>query len=689
MALPLLCGESWIENSSSDTFKSMRKFNRLTFPLRATLVTAVTISAALAIALTIAFMGLPLYLKAKNSIRGLWEDLAKQVSLTATEEILDYFQNAPVALSVIEGFVGLGQLNSKETVLNICYQTLVKTPQFVSIYYAQNDGSFTGVFKIGNDFLGSYRAIQANGKTLVENYHLGPDRRWVLSNEEIGDYDPRKRPFWQTGTAHPNGAWTEPYTFATTKAKGYSYVLGQKVNQAITGYWTIDFQIDNLDQYLQSLAVGKEGSVFIVSNDGTKIAESGAQITLNNQDNLSNLINANKASGFLKLNHLIVYTNRFPKESMIPWSVITVIREGDFLHPIRDSSLRALGYGLLPCLLFLLITAVLFGNMSSRLREIAFEMSEAGDLTFHSAKQKAAFSRIREINMMNNSLQKMTIGLHSFSKYVPFDLIKKLIHSGLSPMLGGEKKEISILFADLAQFTTLSEKLNPTEVVKILEAFLEIVTTEVHKEKGIIDKFMGDAAMALFGAPDPIVNHPLAACRTALAMKEISALDPLMKYRIGINSGFAMVGNFGSQERMDYTAIGDTVNIAARLEKLNKLYNTQILIGPTTAKTVKEVLLVRPIDWVVLQGKTQSILIYELINFKENIQESLKQAISIYHHGLESYRKRQFAEARGIFERANFQLGGDDTPCKLLIERCKFFEKNPPPSEWDGTAIHD
>ncbi len=356
---------------------------------------------------------------------------------------------------------------------------------------------------------------------------------------------------------------------------------------------------------------------------------------------------------------------------------------------MRDASLHAIGYGLLPCLLFLLGTAVLFGNMSSRLKEIASEMSEAGDLSFQFAKDKPPFSRIREINMMNRSLQKMKVGLHSFSKYVPLDLIKKLVHSGLSPKLGGEKKQISVFFADLAQFTTLSEKLNSDEIAKILGEFLDIATREVHKEKGIIDKFMGDAAMDLFGAPDPISHHALAACDTALAMKEVAKKSPLMKYKIGINSGLALVGNFGSQVRMDYTAIGDTVNIAARLEKLNKLYNTQILIGPETADAVRGILLVRPIDWVVLQGKTQAMLIYELIDKKENSTAPLNQAISFFSAGLESYRNQRFFEAITQFNQASLLFGGNDTPCKILIERCRLFEINPPPPNWNGTAIPD
>jgi hypothetical protein len=288
----------------------MRDFKNLTFPLRATLVTAVIVSAALAIALSIGFMGVPMYLKAKKSVLGLWEDLAKQVALTATGQILDYFQDAPIALATIQGFIEGGELKSQELNVNfnICHRAILQNPQFVTVSYSQTNGTFTGVFKMGNDFLGSHRIIQPDGTTLIESYRIGSDGSWTLFHQEIGAYDPRTRPFWQVGIAHPEGAWTEPYQFITTKAKGYSYVLGQKINREIAGFWSVDFQIDNLSQYLQSLSVGKEGTVFIVSDDGLKIAEtkpntaskkmmSGSDF---NKDALRTLIHSNAESRLIK-----------------------------------------------------------------------------------------------------------------------------------------------------------------------------------------------------------------------------------------------------------------------------------------------------------------------------------------------------------------------------------------------------
>jgi adenylate cyclase len=676
----------------------MGLFRNLTFSLRTTLVSAVITASALAIALTVGVIGIPAYNKTKASVRALWADLAKQVSLTATEQILSYFQTAPVTLQIIEGLVEEEELNvsNLEMILDICYRALKANPQFVTVYFTKPDGSLYGVLKIGDEFVGNLRTLGSDGKTLIRNYKIGPGMRWVKASEETSDYDPRKRPFWTLGMKNPKGAWTEPYLFATTNATGFTYVLAQEGKAGIQGIWAVDFQIDYLSKYLESLNVGKEGLVYLISNSGKKIAAStplGGEIE--NQPEAvreawRQFTQSQRESALINVKHRIFYANRFPEKSQIPWNLVTVIHEDDFLQPIQNNALQSLAIGFIPCLLFLGIIAIFFGNLSNRMKKIAKEMDEAGNLSIGTKKEgPPPYSRIREINMMIQSLHKMKIGLCSFSKYVPLDLVKKLIQSGQSAELGGEKKEISVLFADLTQFTTLSELYSTDEIGKILAEFFDTSTREVQKEKGIVDKFMGDAVMALWGAPDRVPDHAINACRAALAMQKIAATNVHIKHKIGINTGLAMVGNFGSVDRMDYTAIGDMVNIAARLEKMNKLYKTQILIGPATAKAVDHELLVRPIDWVVLQGRAHSTLIYELIDKKENATDAIIKAIHTYKQALDAYRTRRFTDAIPLFEKANVLFGGSDTPSKILIKRCISFEHKEPPANWDGVAITD
>lgn len=661
--------------SQSDIYQVKMHINKpfRTFPLRTTLVVAVLSTALLVMAIVFGAVGIPAYGKAKKEIGALWNDIAEQVALNATEQMLRYFQNGPITLKVIEGFVEEKQLvlDSNEAIFDICYRTLKENPAFATVHYFKKDGTFYGVFRLKGAYQASYRVIGADGKTVIKNYQVGDGNTWVQSEEIVGDYDPRKRPFWQTAIDHPEGGWSDPYQFATTNARGYTYVLGQKSKMGIDGYWAVNYQIDQLDEFLHSLKIGAEGIVYVLAENGDVIAESS------NQDSQSiglawkQYRASQKTSGYFPIKHRIFYANPFPKESEIPWTVVTSIHENDFVKPIRRDALHSLMYGLALCFIFLTFTAVFFGRISGRMKEIAWELDEVSNLSFGMRIASHLFSRIREINAMNHGLNKMKVALQSFAKYVPVDLIKKLIFSGKAAEQGAEKKEVTVFFADMAGFTSMSENLQPNEVVQNIEEFLTGVSHEVHKEHGIVDKFMGDAVMALWGVPDPIPDPALAACRAALAIRKKFLGNPRMKHRIGINTGYAMVGNFGSDERLDYTAIGDTVNIGARLEKFNKQYGSQILLGPETAAAVQEVLLVRPLNWVMLEGRSHTLLAYELIGEKREMAENIIKAVSVYAQGLEAYEKQQYREAAALFEQSNALFGGDDQPSKMLMDLSK------------------
>lgn len=573
-----------------------------TYPLRTTLVFAVLTTAFFVIAILLASSGFPAYFRTKNSFKLLWEDLAKQVSETATEQTLKYFQNAPITTKVIAGLVEENQLSPDhfEAIFDICYRILKANPNFVDVFYVSKDKSFYEVLRMPNGFQGTFRK-----QPLMKNFRISEGNKWVQYEEKATDYDPETRPYWKTAQQYPEGGWTDPYTFATTKARGFTYVLGQTGSTGLIGYWGIDFQIDGLSDFIKTLKLGHQGAAWIVAHDGTIIAQSTD----------ASLPEIGK-SGFFYTGNRIYYVNPFPSQSKIPWNVVASIHENDFIRPIRNTALYSLLYGLIPSALFLLLSAAFFGKVSRRLKEIAWEMDELSHLTIRERPEDRTLSRIREVNMMNRSIIHLRAGLQSFVKYIPVDLVKKLISSGQAAIAGAEKKQITVLFTDIAGFTSMAESLNVQEVTEIVVEFLTAVSKEVHNQKGIIDKFIGDAVMALWGTPEPMENHALAACKAALAIQKTLGSNPKMKHRIGINTGYAMVGNFGSNERLDYTALGDTVNVASRLEKHAKQMGVQILIGPETAAAVEKFLNVRPLKSVQLEGRAAPLLVYELIGEK-------------------------------------------------------------------------
>ena len=278
-----------------------------------------------------------------------------------------------------------------------------------------------------------------------------------------------------------------------------------------------------------------------------------------------------------------------------------------------------------------------------------------------------------------------------FGKYVSPIVIDHLLQNPDKIKLGGEKRDITIFFSDIRGFTPISEKMNPEDLVHLLNEYLSEMTSIIIKDQGLVDKYMGDAIMAFWGAPLDLSNHAEIACSSSLEMIEkLHALQkkweqqgiPFFDVGIGLNSGEAIVGNMGSSTRFDYTAIGDNVNLASRMEGLNKVYGTNIIITEKTYEFVKDKFETRKLDAVKVKGKNEPILIYELVSRKNELSEKQRDFISSYEEGLELYFQKKWQEAIGSFQRA--LKYNDDKTADLLIMRCQKFIKNPPSIEWNG-----
>ncbi len=278
-----------------------------------------------------------------------------------------------------------------------------------------------------------------------------------------------------------------------------------------------------------------------------------------------------------------------------------------------------------------------------------------------------------------------------FGKYVSPVVIENMIKNPKSINLGGEKKNITIFFSDIRGFTSISEKLEPEILVNLLNEYLSEMTSIIINNQGLVDKYMGDAIMALWGAPLDLSNHEELACSSSLEMigklKELQKKwkkeeIPSFEIGIGLNSGDVVVGNMGSSKRFDYTAMGDNVNLASRMEGLNKIYGTNIIITEKTYKKINEKFETRKLDAVKVKGKKKPIHIYELVSQKGNISKNEKDFIDKYEAGLEDYFKKDWKKAMKSFNDA-LKLK-DDEASRIFINRCKQFLKNPPSKDWDG-----
>jgi adenylate cyclase len=258
--------------------------------------------------------------------------------------------------------------------------------------------------------------------------------------------------------------------------------------------------------------------------------------------------------------------------------------------------------------------------------------------------------------------------------------------------LGGEKKDLTVLFSDIRGFTSISERMTPEGLVKFLNEYLTKMTDLVFKYDGLLDKYMGDAIMAIWGAPLDQPDHVRRACLTALDMvEELHRLQkkwsaegmPFLNIGIGVNAGPMVVGNMGSDRRFDYTVMGDSVNLGSRLEGLNKTYGTNILASEMTFEKVKEEFLGRELDLVRVKGKDRPVKIYELLSLVKTASADQQALAGDFHDALVEYRKRNWDRAREGFQ-AVLAKFPHDGPAKLYLERCETLSKNPPPADWDG-----
>jgi adenylate cyclase len=271
-------------------------------------------------------------------------------------------------------------------------------------------------------------------------------------------------------------------------------------------------------------------------------------------------------------------------------------------------------------------------------------------------------------------------------------VVKNLIDSPEKLVLGGEKRVITAFFSDVQGFTSISERLSPEALVELLNEFLTEMTDIILRHEGTVDKFEGDAIIAFFGAPNELENQAEVACMACIDMqKRLSELRvkwkaegrPELRVRIGLCTGPAVVGNMGSRNRMDYTMMGDTVNTAARLEGVNKIYGTYTIISESTYQAAGDWIRARELDAINVMGKSAPVKIYELIGYPSDVGAEIRRATEYYSRGLAAYRSRQWDKAAALFKKVLAMIP-EDGPSRTMLERCRRFKADPPGEKWNG-----
>jgi len=473
------------------------------------------------------------------------------------------------------------------------------------------------------------------------------------------------------------------------------------------GVLSVIIEYTRLSKFLSQLAVGKSGAAFILDRNGAIIAAPDPKADQINPQRADQPLlpiargaaeqvagSYDAAKGAPRRVRTIrdgeAYEVTLTPLSFPGWSLATVIPEGEFLGPV-EATIRKLLVGLAAMIAGAgLLSAWLAQRLvAAPLIKVVNEIKHVERFELNQVKRHP--SQLTELENLSGAIADMAGGLAAFRKFIPADLVRTLISDGIEPRPGGAIRPMTVLFADIAGFTGLSERLGD-RIIPLLSRYLDAVSAEINLNDGTIDKFIGDAVMAFWGAPAANAEHAFASCRAALAcqraIRESGIADddgkPL-RIRIGINSGDMLVGNIGSEVRLNYTVIGDAVNIASRLEGANKRYGTDIIIGHETRRMAGSAIFARELDELAVYGREGGLRIHELLGVV-GVDQDPSDWARPYERGLAAYRDKEFERALECFEQA-LRLRPQDGPSIMMIERCRRFSKAPPADEWNAMTI--
>jgi adenylate cyclase len=591
-------------------------------------------------------------------------------------------------------FVFLSQLQSQQ---NISW-----------VAFGWPDGAFFAAHKLGDLGLEMMEIARVDGaiKRRIDQYQVVVgDIQFEKRRFEDTDYAVTDQEWYRKGMQTDEPGWFNVLVHPVGLRPSIAYAGPIDVYQKRQGVLAIIIEYTRLAQFLSQLSVGKSGAAFILDSDGTTIAApdpDADEVNMQRSDQAllpiaqgafkqagSSYHSDKKGAGRVRLVAAgDAYAVTLTPLAFPGWTLATVIPEAEFLGPI-ERTIRQLLTGLAILILAAGIVSAWLARrvIAKPLILVVDELKHVARFDLDQVRRHA--SHLIELENLSNAIADMAGGLAAFRKYIPADLVKTLVSEGIEPQPGGSIRIMTVLFADIAGFTGLSERLGD-QIIPLLSSYLDTMSREVSSHGGTIDKFIGDAVMAFWGAPAANTDHAIDACRAALACQCALRASGLtddsgrpLRVRIGVNSGDMLVGNIGSEFRLNYTVIGDAVNVASRLEGANKEYGTEIIIGEETRCLAGDNIQVRELDRLMVYGRTGGIAIYELLDVAER-GATTQDWVALYSSGLAAYRARNFTSAISFFQQV-LDARPSDQPARIMRERCSEYLKAPPGESWEAT----
>ncbi|MHC6202983.1 adenylate/guanylate cyclase domain-containing protein [Breznakiellaceae bacterium SP9] len=619
--------------------------------------------------------------------------------------------------------------NSEDTAKTFDYYTdiLQTHPQFKMIYYSDSSGDLIMLNRMEDNSF-SKRFVKNDGSnTSIRWEHANPSYYGSYSNSrepaQTG-YDPRKRIWYTLAESAKTTTWTPVYLFATDHLPGFTCAAPlYNTDGELRGVSCIDIAVNELSLFLGSIQPTVGTKIIILDKQNNLVAiqaktnadleklyerrqtRSGVETysvtsidAFDDEAEKQLLKQAIQAGSGL---HLLKYQGENYQTTISPVSIGNglelnigiIIPEDDIIGSVRKNLYNVTIFSIFMLVGILVLSTILSNAIAKPMRILSVEMAKIK--VFNLDSEVELNTGLLEILDMRESFESMRSGLQNFKRYVPSDLVAQLINGNIVAGIGGDQRELTMFFSDIAHFTTISENMKPKDLVNDLCVYFELISKTILDNHGTIDKYIGDSVMAFWGAPVKMDDHAQKACASAILIRNnLAALfrqwdnqgKASFHTRIGIHSGEVTVGNMGYNERLNYTVIGDSVNVASRLEGANKIYGTDIMVSEDTHALCKDFFEFRLLDKLAVKGRKEGFAVYELYSVKDDIDKPLRKLFQCYENGLKYYFGRNFKEALKYFNTVLKYRPGDN-PSKVMHDRCHAFLKEPPPAGWDGAYV--
>jgi adenylate cyclase len=658
---------------------------------------------------TSGFVGWLGYSSSHRAIKHFTEQEYALASGVATHEVTD-FLNDPAnrlldefSLRARRGMLSLR--DDRALGFDIAERLRVNSTLAWISYSDVKTGHFVGVWRNSANEIILNLSTPGQGEPREEI--IRPDGREIsYARPRSKDYDPRTRSWFKNAMAGDGTVWSAPYQFVDDVVGiTASRAWRPSDSAAPVGVFTVDFYLKDLEKLLDSVAHKVEGFSVILEPDGDLVCSSASPNAAEMIKALGDWVRANpnfKNINGVDTSHLVpikvgsttylAALDHVEAPSGLKCVVAGMVKESVIFNQIdRAAGRMGLVGGLSALILALLAGWFMSYRISEPLYALGNDLAKVGQ--FHLASEVIPDSVVHEVNQLRDAANRMKSGLRSFIKYVPDDLVRRLLSSGKEAVLGGEIRRLTVFFSDIEGFAAHSEKVTPNVLVHELAGYFEVLSRRLRQHSGTIDKFIGDGLLVFFNAPENIPHHENLACRaTVIGLQELALTQQEgrmvpFRTRVGLHSGDVLVGNIGTPERFAYTVLGDVVNVASRLENLNKVYGTQVLASGEVRTHSGDDFEWRHLDRVSVAGRRGSMEIYELMGLKDGVDEDRMNDRKLYEEALGHYFARSLWDARRIFGQLADRSPGDKAAI-LMMTRCDHMLSLEVPPDWDGVFAY-